>query len=134
MDEEAAISAFLAGEVFAVAGASAKRHKYGNKCLRCYMQDNRAVYPINPNEAEVEGLKAFSDLKSIPEAVHGLSVITPPEVTQHIVAQAHALGIKHIWLQPGAESPTAISFCQANKINLISGGACLLVVLGYRER
>ena len=134
MDEEAAINAFLAGNVFAVAGASTKRHKYGNKCLRCYMQDKRAVYPINPSEAEVEGLKAFSDLKNIPEPIHGLSVITPPEVTQHIVAQAHALGIKHIWLQPGAESPATISFCQENKINLIAGGACLLVVLGYRER
>tara|TARA_Y100001934_G_C12316763_1_gene757912 strand:- start:1199 stop:1603 length:405 start_codon:yes stop_codon:yes gene_type:complete len=133
MNEEAAIDAFLAGEVFAVAGASIQRHKYGNKCLRCYMQNDRRVYPINPSESEVEGLKAYANLASLPESVHGLSVITPPEVTEQIVEQAHALGIKHIWLQPGAESPAAISFCQENKLNLIAGGACLLVVLGYRE-
>ena len=56
MNEEAAISAFLAGDIFAVAGASTQRHKYGNKCLRCYMQNDRRVYPINPTEAEVEGM------------------------------------------------------------------------------
>ena len=73
-----AIQEFLAGERFAVAGASRSRAKYGNKVLRAYQQHNRTVYPVNPNAGDVEGLTAAPDLRSLPEPVHGLSIVTPP--------------------------------------------------------
>ena len=38
-----------------------------------------------------------------------------------------------LWMQPGAESPAAIARAQALGMNVIAGGPCLLVVLGFRE-
>jgi len=127
------IDSFLDGSPHAVVGASRDRAKYGNKVLRVYMQNDRTVFPVNPKNEEIEGIKTYLDLASLPEPVHGISVITPPRVTESVVQQADVLGIKHVWMQPGAESPAAVEMAQEAGINIIAGTACLLVVLGYHE-
>jgi predicted CoA-binding protein len=123
------IEAFLAGKVFAVAGASRDRSKYGNRVLRCYVRDGRTVHPVNPNADEVEGLRCWPDLASVPEPVHGVSLVTPPDVTESVVDDALRLGIKHLWMQPGAESPAAIRRAEAAGASVIAHGPCLLVTL-----
>lgn len=133
MTEQQQIRAFLEGTPHAVVGASRDRAKYGNKVLRAYLQNHRTVFPVNPNAAEVEGLRAYPDLASLPQPVHGVSIITPPAVTEAILEQAGKLGIKHVWLQPGAESEQAIHRDADWGINLISGGPCILVALRYHE-
>jgi len=127
------INKFLSGSPHAVVGASKDRSKYGNKVLRVYQQNNRPVFPVNPNADEIEGVPAYPDLASLPETVHGISIITPPKVTERIVEQAGELGIKNIWMQPGSESEAALSRAEEFGMNFIAGGPCLLVVLGYRE-
>lgn len=134
MNDRDKIAEFLAGGPHAVVGASRDRAKIGNKVLRAYMQTGRPAFPVNPGGDEIEGLKAYPDLASLPEAVHGVSVITPPQVTESIVEQAGAAGIKNIWLQPGAESERAVARAEALGMNVISGGPCILVVLAYHER
>jgi predicted CoA-binding protein len=127
------IDEFLSGSPFAVVGASTDRAKYGNKVLRAYIQTGRSAYPINPKADEVENIKAFPDLRSLPEPVHGISVITPPPVTEKVVAEAAELGIRNIWMQPGAESPAAVAAAEQAGMNVIADGTCALVVLGFRE-
>ena len=124
---------FLQGSPFAVVGASSNRGKYGNKVLRAYQQRSLPVFPINPTANEIEGLRAYPDLASLPERVHGVSIITPPAVTLRIVEEAGKLNIRHLWMQPGAESDEAVERAQELGIQVISGGPCLLVVLGFKE-
>jgi len=134
MSERDRIERFLSAGPWAVAGASTDRAKYGNKVLRCYLQAGKTpVYPLNPAAGEVEGLPAFRDLAAVPEPVRALSVVTPPPITERVVAQALELGIEGIWMQPGAESAAAVRACEDAGVDVIHGGACLLVVLGYRE-
>lgn len=128
------IEEFLAGSVYAVVGASNDRWKYGNKVLRCYLQRGRRAIPVNPRAKIVEGLAAVPDLTSLPEPVHGASIITPPDVTEQIVEDAARAGVKRLWMQPGAESARAIERAEDLGLSVIAGGPCLLVVLGYRER
>ena len=87
------IEAFLAGSSFAVVGASGDRSKYGNKVLRCYMMHGRTVYPVNPNASSVEGLDCYPDLVSVPRPLHGVSIITPPAVTERIVEAGQLLDV-----------------------------------------
>ena len=124
---------FLSQKRFAVVGASTDRTKYGNKVLRCYLQHGRDAVPVNPKDAEVEGRAAYKSLTDIPQRPDAVSIITPPKVTEAVVEEAGRLGIRHLWMQPGAESPAAIARGQALGINVIAGGPCLLVVLGFRE-
>ena len=132
--EDERIQAFLAAGSFAVVGASTDRSKYGNKVLRCFQQNGLKVHPINPKASEVEGLEAYPSLAALPEPVTAISVITPPTVTERVVREAHTAGVKHVWMQPGAESDEAIRTAGSLGMNVIAGGPCALVVLGYRER
>jgi len=134
MDAEGSkINQFLKAPKFAVAGASSNRHKYGNKVLRCYLQNNRQAIPINPNEGEVEGLITYPSLLDLPEPIESVSIITPPAVTEKVVEEAIKIGVKHLWMQPGAESRAAINRAEEAGLNVIYGGACVLVVLDYHE-
>lgn len=133
MSSQEKIKTFLAGKRFAVVGASQDRQKYGNKVLRVYQQNNLAAVPVNPTADEVEGLQAYPDLPSVPGSVDGVSIITPPRVTERVVNQALSLGIKNIWMQPGAESAAAIDAATHAGANVIAGGPCILVALHYHD-
>ena len=134
MDSQEQIAAFLDGAPHAVVGASRTRAKYGNKVLRCYMQHERRVYPVNPHAKTVEGLPSFATLASLPEPVHGISLITPPHISATIVEEAALMGIGHLWAQPGAESPELLTRAAELGLSVIADGSCILVVLGYIER
>jgi uncharacterized protein len=91
------IQQFFNSKAFGVVGASNNREKYGNKVLRCYIQHHKNVCPVNPNEEKIEEIPCVSSVAELPDNVKSLSIITPPSVTEKIVAQAIDKGIKNIW-------------------------------------
>lgn len=127
------IDRFLESPAFGVVGASANRHKFGNKVLRCYQQHGRKCIPVNPNEGEIEGIACVAGIEDLPADVRSISMITPPAVTEQLVPLAIERGIENIWMQPGAESPEAVALCRRHNVNAIADGSCILVVLGYHD-
>jgi uncharacterized protein len=127
------IDEFLKAEAFGVVGASTDRSKYGNRVLRCYQMHGLRAVPVNPKEKEIEGAPCVASVTDLPDDVTSISVITPPLMTERVVAAAALKGILNVWMQPGAESPRAVEICREHGINVIADGSCLLVVLGYRE-
>jgi len=133
MLREPSTDEFLAGSSFAVVGASADRSKYGNRVLRAYADRGFTVYAVNGRgHATIEGLTAYAKLSDLPERPHGVSIITPPAVTERVVDEALALGIQHLWMQPGAESADAIARARNAGANVIEGGPCILVDFALR--
>ncbi|MCO8124560.1 CoA-binding protein [Stieleria sp. TO1_6] len=123
------IESFLAAKTYAVAGASARTHKYGYKVFKALLASGRETYPLNPVTEEIDGHKAYpkiTDLSIVPES---LSIITPPEVTRRVIADAIAAGVKNIWMQPGAEDEQASQSARDAGINVIDDGSCILVLL-----
>ena len=133
MNIQEQISQFLASAAFGVVGASANREKYGNKVLRCYLQNGRTAVPVNPNEPEIEGVACAASIGDLPLSVESISMITPPALTVRLVPLAIEKGINNIWMQPGAEHPEAVALCRENGINVIADGSCVLVVMGYHD-
>ena len=127
------IETFLGSPAFGVVGASINRSKYGNKVLRCYLQNGRKAVPVNPSEPEIEGVPSVAAISDLPSDVDSISMITPPAVTAKLVPLAIEKGIKNIWMQPGAEHPEAVALCRERGINVIADGSCVLVVLGYHD-
>ncbi|RQW88488.1 MAG: CoA-binding protein [Geobacter sp.] len=127
------IDIFLDTKIYGVVGASTNRDKYGNKVLRCYLQNGYQAIPVNPKEKEIEGIPCVATVLELPDDVSSISVITPPSVTEKVVEMAIQKGIRNIWMQPGAESIAAVNMCLENNINVIADGSCLLVVLAYHE-
>ncbi len=131
------IADFLKAGPFAVVGASTQRDKYGNKVLRCYLQHGLDVHCVHPKETTIEGLTCAPSLTAlaarVPGGIRGLSIITPPPVTEIIVEEAAKLGIRRLWMQPGAESPAALARADELGLDVVAGGPCLLVALGFRD-
>jgi predicted CoA-binding protein len=127
------IDEFLKAAAFGVVGASADRSKYGNRVLRCYQMHGLKVVPVNPREREIEGAPCVASVADLPDNVTSISIITPPLMTERVVVEAEAKGIRNVWMQPGAESSQAVAFCHEKGMNAIADGSCILVVLGYRD-
>ncbi len=133
MDNSLKIQMFFTSSAYAVIGASTSRVKFGNKVLRCYIQHNKKVFPVNPNEKIIEGLSCVNHIDDLPNDVKSVSIVTPPEITERIIDQAVKKGIQNIWIQPGAESQIAIEKCNKYQINVIAYGPCILMELGFSE-
>jgi predicted CoA-binding protein len=127
------IERFFQARSYAVVGASNDSRKYGYKVYRTYLNHKKTAYPVNPTAETVLGNPAYPNLTDLPEKVDSISIITPPVVTETVVDEALSLGVKNIWMQPGAESASAVRKAQEHGANVIYGGPCLLVVLGYHE-
>lgn len=127
------IDKFFTSSAYGVVGASNNRSKYGNKVLRVYLQNNKKVYPVNPNEEKIEELEVIKSVRELPDIVKSISIITPPNVTEKVVDEAIAKGIENIWMQPGAENEKSIEKCKQHNINVIAGGPCVLVTLRFKE-
>ena len=125
---------FLRASVFAVAGASRDPEKYGSKVLKALVASGRKVYPLNPTAKEIDGLKAYPSIDGLPEVPESLSIITPPQVTRQVVQQAIAVGVKNVWMQPGAEDPIASQLARQAGLNVIDDGSCILVSLAIERR
>ena len=127
------IQDFFTSKAFGVVGASSDRNKFGNKVLRCYLQKNLKVYPVNPHEKMIEGIPCIDKIDKLPKNVKSISVITQPAITEQIVDEAIQKGIQNIWMQPGSESTLAIQKCKEHKINVIADGVCILRELRFKE-
>ena len=124
---------FMARGPYAVVGASSDQSKYGNMVLRAYQQQGHEVYPVNPRADVIEGLKAYPSLGKVPVKVRGVSIITPPAITERVVEEAAAAGAEFVWMQPGAESREGIRKAEALGLKVIAGGPCYLVLAHYHE-
>lgn len=127
------IERFLAVGRFAVVGASDDRAKYGNKVLRCYQQHDLPVVGVHPKRTEVEGERCYPKLTDVPGAPRAVSIVAPPATAAGIVADAIAAGCRHLWFQPGAEDAAAIATARKAGVEVIAGGPCVLVALGFRD-
>ncbi len=59
------------------------------------------MIPVNPNETEVLGEKAYASLFDVPETVDLVDVFRRPEEAGTAVDQAIAVGAKAVWMQEG---------------------------------
>ncbi len=124
------LARFFTSDVYAVVGASANKDKFGYKVFHCYQAKGYQVIPVHPALAELDDIACVASVSDLPDTVTSISVITPPQVTEKVVREAAAKGIRNIWMQPGAQSDAAVSFCEEHGISVIADGTCLLVELG----
>ena len=59
------------------------------------------VIPVNPNETEVFGEKAYPALADVPVKIDLVDVFRRSSEAGHAVDEAIALGVKAVWLQEG---------------------------------
>jgi hypothetical protein len=115
-------------KVVAVIGASSNRSKFGNRAVRAFQQQGYTVIPINPNEAEVEGLKTYGSVMDVPGAIDMASFYVPPDIGFRVIEEVARKGIPEVWLNPGADSDELIA--RAKSLNIQPIVACSVVAIG----
>jgi predicted CoA-binding protein len=84
---DARVQDFLAQKRIAVAGVSRNNshHPVGNLIYHRLKTTGHDVFPVNPHMQTFEGDRCYPDLRSIPDGVDAVVVITRPETTERIV-------------------------------------------------
>jgi predicted CoA-binding protein len=119
-----------AARTVAVIGASNVREKFGNKAVRAYLRQGWTVYPVNPNEREVEGLKTYASITDIPGPVDRATLYLPPEVGVRVLDAIKHKGVAELYVNPGAESDELMT--KAEALGLEPIWACSIVEIGER--
>src|SRR6185312_17251856 len=112
----------------AIIGASNDPRKFGNKAVRAFLQQNFAVYPVNPNETEVEGIEAFKSIRDVPVRPQMISVYVPPQVLRKLLPDIAERGCEELWLNPGTESDEVLA--EAARLGLSVVQACSILGVG----
>ena len=128
---DAKVHDFLAQQRIAVAGVSRNggHHPVGNLIYKRLKTTGHDVFAVNPHMKTFEGDRCYPDLKSIPGGVDGVVIITRPAVTEQIVHDCAAAGVRRVWMHQSmtakgsSVSPTAVEYCHQHDITVIAG-AC----------
>lgn len=112
----------------AVIGASRDRRKFGNKAVRAYVESGYAVFPVNPNEPEIEGLETYPTVGDIPSPIDFVSLYVPPAVGLRLLPEIALREPREVWLNPGSESDELIEASADLHLRAIVG--CSIVTLG----
>ncbi len=112
----------------AVIGASSNRNKFGNKALRAFANKGYTVFPINPNEAEVEGHPAFKSVLDVPGAIDMATFYVPGDVGLVILDDVVKKQIPEVWLNPGADDPRLVE--KARAVGLKTVRHCSIIAIG----
>ncbi len=125
------IDLFLDSEVYAVVGVSTNKQKYGYKVYESLKAAGYTVYAVNPRFEEICGERCYPDLDSLPRRPDVVEFVCPPSVTEETVKALPGLGVEMVWMQPGAESDEAVSFCRRNGIKALHD-ICVMVEMRKR--
>ena len=95
-----------AAKRIAIVGLSSNPARPSNEVARFLLSKGYGIVPVNPNEIEVLGLKAYPDLRSIPGSIDLVDCFRRSEVVGETIDEGLELGIKNFWLQEGVRDET----------------------------
>jgi predicted CoA-binding protein len=124
------VAAFLESERLAVAGVSRDGKQPANAIYRRLVESGFQVYPVNPSSSEVEGVRAYPDVLSLPESVDGVMIVTHPDASAQVVRDCAEAGIGRVWFHRsignGSVSDAAVDECGRLGMECIVGGCPMM--------
>ena len=91
----------------AVVGLSSSRMRASFGVSQYMQSAGYRIIPVNPNEREVLGEKAYSQLADVPEKIDIVNIFRRSEFVSDVVDAAIKVGAKAIWMQEGVEDEQA---------------------------
>jgi predicted CoA-binding protein len=120
------IQEFISAEPVAMAGVSRNQKKFGYTAFKELKGKGMNIIPVNPYATEIDGTKVFNNIKSLPDNVKGLIIMTKKEETAGIIREAKEKGLNQIWIQQMGFSREALRELEGSDINYITG-ECILM-------
>jgi predicted CoA-binding protein len=120
-------------KTIAVVGLSANPARPSHEVAGYLQRVGYRIIPVNPNEREVLGEKAYARLEDVPEKVDIVDIFWRPEEVAAVVESAIQIGAKVVWMQLGIEDGVAAEKARGRGLAVIED-ACLLVEDKRRRR
>src|SRR5215468_4933056 len=106
-------------KTIAVVGLSSNPYRASHGVSR-YMQANGyRIIPVNPNETEVLGEKAYPSLDDVPEPFQIVDIFRRSEYVPDVVEAAIRKGAKVIWMQESVSHEAAAGRARAAGLEVI---------------
>ena len=107
----------------AVVGLSSKPRRPSYEVARYLQEHGYRIVPINPNETEVLGERAYPTLADVPDDVRidVVDVFRRAEETPPVARAAVAAGARVLWLQEGIVSDEAARIATEGGLDVIMG-------------
>ncbi len=115
------------GKNVAIIGATNDHTRYAFKAQRMLQAHGYTPIPVNPNEEEVGGLKAYPSLRNIPVPVDDVTIYVRPEISTKLIPDILAARPKRIIMNPTTENSELQEAAEQEGIEVIR--ACTLVML-----
>jgi uncharacterized protein len=90
-----------------VVGLSSRPYRASHGVASYLQLAGYRVIPVNPNETEVLGERAYGSLTDVPEAIDVVDVFRREEHTPPVARDAVAVGARLLWLQLGIANDEA---------------------------
>ncbi len=110
----------------AVVGATDDTSKYGSVIYRDLKSKGFDVVPVNLGRDTVDGDRAYRTLADLPSSPTIVNIVVPPAQTLDVLAQAKELGLRHVWVQPGADDTEVMDYLESNDFSFLAN-ACIMV-------
>lgn len=115
----------------AVVGLSGRPHRASHDVAAALQSAGYEIVPVNPNEDEVLGQRAYPSLADVPGAVDLVDVFRREEFLPDVARQAVETGAPALWNQLGLTSPEARAIAEEAGLEYVED-ACLKVEVGRR--
>ena len=103
----------------AVVGASSNPGRDSHGIFRKLQSAGYRVVPVNPNESEVLGERAYPSLEEVPDPVDVVAVFRRAGDTPAIADSAARIGAGALWLQQGIVSQEAAARAEAGGLLVV---------------
>lgn len=121
-----AIEDFLAHKRMALVGVSRDEKNFSVTLWKEFRRRGYDVVPVNPSVGEIQGQPCFANVQDIEPRVDWALLMTSPAVSEAVVRDCAAAGIRRVWLyragSTGAVSAKAIELCHELGIEVVAGG------------
>ena len=119
-------------ETIAVVGLSSRKGRPSYEVARYLQRHGYRIVPVNPNETEVLGERAYPSLRDLPADVRidVVDVFRRAEHTPEVARDAVAIGANVLWLQEDIVSEEAAAIATAGGLDVIMG----MCIRNIRER
>lgn len=120
------IEEFIGADPVAMVGVSRNPKKFGFAAFRELKEKGMNIIPVNPHAEEIHQSKVYRDIKSLPDDVKSVIIMTRKNQTAGVIREAREKGIKNIWIQQNSENKEVMNELQGSDINFITG-QCILM-------
>jgi hypothetical protein len=115
-----------AARTIAVVGLSSSRLRPSFGVTQYMQRAGYRIIPVNPDETEVLGERAYASLDEVPEKIDIVNIFRRPERVPEVVEAAIRVGAKSIWMQTGIAHADAAETARRAGLQVIED-RCIMV-------